>query len=175
MGSFRNPVKAIPKGNRNISANIDADLRFVKEIVSRSGSSFVAGMRVLPNARRNAIYAVYAFCREVDDISDLPGDPTLQFDRLHRWRAEIGNLYSGAPSHPITRTLAEAIDRYELPESEFLEIINGVEMDLNGAMNFPPNLRLLNTYCQRVAGAVGKFQFAFLESRIRYGTKSPNH
>ena len=131
-----------------------ADLDHVHSIVTRSGSNFISGMRVLPRARREAMYAIYAFCREVDDIADTPGDLNGRVDGLDKWRDEIVGLYAGRPTHPITRALQRPIESYALPQSEFHAIVDGMEMDLRGAMR-APSMTELQTYCRRVAGAVG--------------------
>ena len=131
-----------------------ADLNHVRSIVARSGSSFISGMRVLPRPRREAMYAIYAFCREVDDIADTPGDLSGRLDRLDKWRHEITELYAGRPTHPISRALRRPIESYVLPQSEFHAIVDGMEMDLRGVMR-APSMTELETYCRRVAGAVG--------------------
>lgn len=128
----------------------------VREVVGRSGTSFLWSMRVLPKARREAMYAVYAFCREVDDIADEPGDVDARRARLAEWRSEIARLYEdGAVRHPIARALAGPITTYRLPRGPFLAIIDGMEMDLTGRM-CAPTWEELELYCRRVAGAVGE-------------------
>ncbi len=72
-----------------------------RQVVARSGSSFRLGMRVLPKARREAMYAIYAFCRAVDDIADEPGAPASKLAELDAWRSEIENLYLGRPSRRL--------------------------------------------------------------------------
>ena len=131
-----------------------ADLNHVRSIVARSGSSFLAGMRVLPQPHREAMYAIYAFCRELDDIADTPGDMGGRIDRLEGWRDEIVGLYAGRPTHPITRALRRPVESYALPQPEFHAIVDGMEMDLRGVMQ-APSITELETYCRRVAGAVG--------------------
>lgn len=124
-------------------------------IVRRSGSSFRWGMRILPPPRRRAMYALYAFCRVIDDIADEPGDLSLRQARLDGWRAEVGRLYAGEPvTEPIARALAPAIRRYALPRAEFDALIDGMETDLQGR-NVAPSMSALQLYCRRVAGAVG--------------------
>jgi phytoene synthase len=125
-----------------------------RQVVARSGTSFHLGMRVLPKARREAMYAIYAFCRAVDDIADEPGAGSDKLAALDAWRGEIENLYLGRPSWPIARALADPIADYGLPKAEFLALIDGMEMDAREAIHAPPwdDYRL---YCRRVAGAVG--------------------
>ncbi|MEQ9330102.1 presqualene diphosphate synthase HpnD [Thalassobaculum sp.] len=139
------------------AAIIDAEAAAARAeaVVRGAGSSFFWGMRVLPPARRRAIYAVYAFCRAVDDIVDEPGEPAEQRARLDAWRAEIDGLYDGRPpADPIALALLPAIRRYDLPRAEFEAVIDGMEMDLD-ARNLAPAMAELRLYCRRVAGAVG--------------------
>jgi len=127
----------------------------VEAIVRRSGTSFFWGMRVLPAERRRAMYAIYAFCRTVDDIADEPGDPAEQQARLDAWRVELDRIYgSGEPHDPMARALLPAIRRYELPRAEFEAVIAGMESDLHRG-DEAPSLEALLLYCRRVAGAVG--------------------
>ncbi len=125
------------------------------ELVRRSGTSFRWSMRILPKPRRDAMYAVYGFCRVVDDIVDNPGEREDQARRLQEWRAEIARLYAGEPGTAIGRALLEPVRAYDLPRDAFLAVIDGMEMDLNGVMRGPSQSEL-ETYCQRVAGAVGR-------------------
>ena len=125
------------------------------EAVRRSGSSFYWGMRMLPLARRHAMYALYAFCREVDDIAD--SSKTTQAQRLkelNAWRKRIEDMYRGHSTHPITTMLSEPVKAYALPKEEFIAIIDGMEMDVKGPL-CGPDWKTLHLYCRRVAGAVG--------------------
>ncbi|TDI59395.1 MAG: presqualene diphosphate synthase HpnD [Alphaproteobacteria bacterium] len=125
-----------------------------RQVVARSGSSFQLGMRVLPKARREAMYAIYAFCRAIDDIADEPGTRAGKLTELDAWRGEIENLYDGRPSRRLARALATPVAEYDLPKAEFLALIDGMEMDAREAIQAPSwdDYRL---YCRRVAGAVG--------------------
>ena len=127
---------------------------YVRRIAARSGSSFVWGMRILPRARREAMYAIYASCREVDDIADGPGETADRLQRLAEWRTEVESLYAGRPSRPVAWALAPAVAAYGLQREEFLAIIEGMEMDLRDSMRAPSSAEL-DAYCRRVAGAVG--------------------
>ncbi len=129
-------------------------LDHVSQVVERSGSSFAMGMRVLPRPRREAMYAIYAFCREVDDVADEPGDPADKLEQLAAWRLEIDRLYAGEPTRPTTRALLDPVQSFRLPKQEFLAIIDGMEMDAGESM-VAPSLADLELYCRRVAGAVG--------------------
>ena len=129
-------------------------MAYVRDVVARSGTSFLLGMRVLPKPRREAMYAIYAFCRAVDDIADEPGEPRAKLARLDDWRREIERLYQGQPVHPVARALAGPVRQYGLPKAEFLTLIDGMEMDARGTVQ-APSLDGFALYCRRVAGAVG--------------------
>ena len=131
------------------------DLRAVEAIVRAAGTSFYRGMRVLPPDRRHAMYAVYAFCRIVDDIADEPGELAEKLPRLAAWRARIAALYRGDADGPVTRVLVAAVQRFNLPEEDFLAVIDGMQMDAESVI-VAPDLATLNLYCDRVAVAVGR-------------------
>ncbi|MDB5715408.1 MAG: hpnD [Sphingomonadales bacterium] len=120
-----------------------------------SGSSFYAGMRVLPKAEREAMYAVYAFCRAVDDIADdEAGSRAERSIALDAWRADIESLYAGGP--PGRAALVEgAVRQFDLAKADFLAVIDGMAMDVAGDIRWPP-LATLDLYCDRVASAVGR-------------------
>lgn len=122
--------------------------------VKRSGTSFAAGMRILSKARREGMYAVYAFCREVDDIADADSPLAEKRRGLSAWRAEIDRLYAGRPEFPTGLALLEPVRAFGLAREEFLLMIEGMEMDAEGPILAPPMERLL-AYTRRVAGAVG--------------------
>ena len=126
---------------------------YCQEKAAASGSSFYYSFLFLPPERRQAITALYAFCREVDDAVDETSDPTVARGKLAWWRTEVGALYEGRPSHPVTRALAAALTRFKLPCEQLLEIIDGMEMDLD--INRYPDFKALHLYCYRVASVVG--------------------
>ena len=126
----------------------------VHRVVRESGTSFFWAMRVLPAERRRAMYAIYAFCREVDDIADEPGATEDKLRALAGWREEISRLYAGQPQWPTSRALLEAVERYELPQEEFLSVIDGMEIDAAPIVRMRRVEDLLD-YCRKVAGAVG--------------------
>jgi phytoene synthase len=134
--------------------SINASKEHVRDIVERSGSSFRLGMRILSPDRRAAMYAIYAFCREVDDIADDAGDAADKLARLSAWKREIDNLYAGRPRYPTARALAAPVRSFDLPKAEFLMVIAGMEMDARAPIWGPRNSDLF-AYCRRVAGAVG--------------------
>ena len=132
-----------------------SDLDAVEAIVRAAGTSFYRGMAVLPSDRRNAMYAIYAFCRLVDDIADEAG--TLEEKRagLARWRGWIDGLYQGESHDPVTRVLARAVPLFDLRKDDFLAVIDGMEMDAETVI-VAPVLAELECYCDRVAVAVGR-------------------
>ena len=140
-------------GGRRPAADASA-WAHVHHVVARSKTSFFAGMRALPRRRRKAMYAVYAFCREVDDIADEPGDFERRLAMLAAWRSEIERLYDGQPSYPTTRALLGPVTEFGLPKVEFLAVIDGMESDLRNAIRAPSTVEL-RIYCRQVAGAVG--------------------
>lgn len=132
-----------------------ADIDQVEAMVRAAGTSFYRGMRVLPAERRAAMYAIYAFCRMVDDIADAPGAFEDKRRRLASWRARIDDVYAGRSDEPVTRVLAAAIPRFALRQGDFLAVIDGMQMDAEAAI-VAPDLATLDLYCDRVAAAVGR-------------------
>jgi squalene synthase HpnD len=120
-----------------------------------AGSSFYLGMRVLPQAQREAMYAIYGFCRIVDDIADDMGaDRGLRAARLGLWRGWIGALYRGGDLGEAA-FLARAVAQFGLEEADFLAVIEGMAMDVAGDLRWP-DFAVLDLYCDRVASAVGR-------------------
>jgi phytoene synthase len=134
----------------------DAALRdAIRQKVEAAGTSFYWAMRLLPKDRRNGMYAVYAFCREVDDIADDIDRPAEQKKAaLNDWRAEIDAVYAGRPRHLVARALREPVMRYALRPNDFHTVIDGMEMDAAQDIR-APDLATLDLYCARVASAVG--------------------
>ncbi|MFY9288733.1 MAG: presqualene diphosphate synthase HpnD [Alphaproteobacteria bacterium] len=128
----------------------------VKARVTASRSSFHAGMAILPKARREAMYALYAFCREVDDIADDGATLAVRKQGLQEWRERIQKLFRGDPSDSITSALAPAIAQFGLIEGDFQDIIDGMDMDAAEPPICAPDIETLNLYCDRVASAVGR-------------------
>lgn len=126
----------------------------VDGITGQAQSSFSLGMKLLPRPRREAMRAVYAFCRVVDDIADGPLPAPEKRAMLAEWRAEIDRLYGKAPQSAIGRALSGPVARYHLPRDEFLLMIEGMEMDANGPIVAPSEADLTR-YNRRVAGSVG--------------------
>lgn len=126
---------------------------YCQDKTAKSGSSFYYSFLFLPEQKRNAIMAVYAFCREVDDVVDNPGDIHVKQVKLQWWRDEIARLYQKQAQHPITRALTPVIDNFNLPAEYFLEVIDGMEMDLHNTHY--DSFKELSLYCYRAAGVVG--------------------
>ena len=127
--------------------------QYCQEKIAKSASSFYYSFLFLEPTRRQAIMALYAYCREVDDVVDECVEPTIARIKLAWWRTELAALYQGRPSHPVSRALATALRHFKLPEERLLEIIDGMEMDLDH--NRYADFDALNLYCYRVAGVVG--------------------
>ena len=133
----------------------DAALReTIRQRVEAAGTSFYWAMRLLPVDRRNGMYAVYAFCREVDDIADDPAPPDEKKAALAAWHAEIEALYAGRPHQLVARALSDPVARYRLRRADFHAVIDGMEMDAADDIR-APDLATLDLYCGRVAAAVG--------------------
>jgi len=144
-------------GNASMTqVSIDPQLTAeIAEKVRAAGTSFYSAMRMLQPDRRNAMYAIYAFCREVDDIADDDGiSDAARHDGLATWRGEIDHLYQGNPSHMVARALLPYVAMYQLRREDFLAVIDGMEMDAVAIQ--APSLAELDLYCDRVASAVGR-------------------
>lgn len=127
----------------------------VNAIVKASGSSFYPAMKLLCREKRDAMYAIYAFCREIDDIADEPAPLNEKKKRLQIWRDDIERVYDGVePESTVAKALIAPVKRFSLPKSEFIELIDGMEMDIPDGMR-APTMTELQLYCRRVAGAVG--------------------
>ena len=120
-----------------------------------SGSSFYSAMRLLPKKERSAMFAIYGFCRQVDDIADEIGPtPIEQRAQLDVWRRAVESLYTAGPS-PRVRDLALHVWQFGLIKDDFVAVIDGMEMDIDGPIRRPP-FATLDLYCDRVASAVGR-------------------
>ena len=126
---------------------------YCQQKAAASGSSFYYSFLFLPPERRQAITALYAFCREVDDVVDECDDPQVAASTLVWWRAEVARLYAGQPQHPVTQALQAVLPRFNLPQEQLLEIIDGMEMDLQQTRYL--DFKALSLYCYRVASVVG--------------------
>jgi len=128
--------------------------QYTQEKAAQSGSSFYYSFLFLPPERRRAITALYALCREVDDIADSIEDTGVAHVKLAWWRAEIANLFEGNAQHPVTLALAPAVAHYGVTQDRLNEIIDGMEMDLT--RHRYADSAALELYCHRVAGVVGQ-------------------
>ncbi|HXV12281.1 MAG TPA: presqualene diphosphate synthase HpnD [Burkholderiales bacterium] len=127
--------------------------QYCQQKAAASGSSFYYSFLFLPEEKRRAITALYAFCREVDDVVDECSDPALARTKLAWWRTEVEAMYRGTPQHPVAQALATVLPRFRLSQEHLNEIIDGMQMDLD--RNRYPDFAALREYCYRVAGVVG--------------------
>jgi len=126
---------------------------YCQQKTARSGTSFYYSFLFLPPERRRAITALYAFCREVDDVVDEVSDPTLARTKLAWWRQQIGATFTGTPQHPVALALKPVVAAYRLPEEHFQTVIDGMAMDLERSRYL--DFIELERYCHCVAGVVG--------------------
>ena len=119
-----------------------------------SGSSFYAAMRILPREQREAMFQIYSFCRQVDDIADSDGPRPERLAAIQQWRDDIDALYRGHPP-PRLQDYVGSVRRFGLKREDFLAIIDGMEMDIPQDIR-APDLATLDLYCDRVASAVGR-------------------
>jgi phytoene synthase len=126
---------------------------YCQQKAAQSGSSFYYSFLFLPTERRRAITALYAFCREVDDTVDECTDAQIARTKLIWWRKEIGAMYAGNPTHPVTKALLPHLQAYTIEQKHLLAIVDGMEMDLDQTryLDFPG----LQRYCWHVASVVG--------------------
>jgi phytoene synthase len=139
---------------------------YCQQKAAASGSSFYYSFLFLPEERRRAITALFAFCREVDDVVDDCSDPATARATLAWWRQELAAAFHGTPQHPVARALAEVAPRFKLAEARVAEIIDGMQMDLEHDRY--PSFEALRQYCHRVAGVVGLLSaeiFGYQDSR----------
>ncbi|HRE15791.1 MAG TPA: squalene/phytoene synthase family protein, partial [Rhodocyclaceae bacterium] len=126
---------------------------YCQDKCAKSGSSFYYSFLFLPAERRRAIMALYAFCREVDDVVDECHDLSIAATKLVWWRQEVGRIAEGTPTHPVGFALQAASKQFNLPAEQLLEIIDGMEMDLQQSRYL--DFKGLSLYCYRVASVVG--------------------
>ena len=143
-----------------------SDLHEVEALVRRAGTSFYRGMKVLPPDRRAAMYAIYAFCRLVDDVADEPGPLPDKLAGLAAWRGRIAAVYAGQADDAVTRVLLPAVRTYALRQEDFVAVIDGMAMDTDAIV--APDLQTLDLYCDRAAAAVGRL------SVRAFGDSSPD-
>ena len=126
---------------------------YCQQKAAASGSSFYYSFLFLPPERRRAITALYAYCREIDDVVDETADENLARVKLAWWRNELQQTYAGNPQHPVTRALLPCVDQFHLDHVRLGEILDGMEMDLMQTRYL--DFKGLERYCHLVAGVVG--------------------
>ena len=136
-----------------ITANMNP-AQYVQEKATASGSSFYYAFLFLPQQRRAAITAFYAFCREIDDVVDEVSDPGVAATKLAWWRSEVSKSYAGQPTHPVMQALMPCTQEYGITQAHLLAVIDGCQMDLDQTryLDYPG----LQRYCHLVAGVVGE-------------------
>ena len=127
--------------------------QYCQEKAAASGSSFYYSFLFLPSAKRRAITALYAFCREVDDVVDECTDEQVARTTLNWWRTQVAEIYLGKPQHPVAQALVPVVKQFNMPQEHLLEIIDGMEMDLDQSRY--ADFKSLQLYCYRVASVVG--------------------
>jgi phytoene synthase len=128
--------------------------QYCQQKAAASGSSFYYSFLFLPEQRRRAITALYAYCREVDDIVDEMQDPGVAAAKLAWWRDEIDRLFAGEPQHPVTLALAPHLGPFAMPRDSLRLVLDGMAMDLE--QNRYLDYATLQHYCHNVAGVVGE-------------------
>ncbi len=137
------------------SADADTARATIRAQVAAAGTSFYWAMRLLPPARREAMFAIYAFCREVDDIADSDDPSSVKLDGLARWRREVDAIFAGSAQGALGGLLGEAARTFNLRRDDFIAIIDGMKMDATENIQAPTSAEL-DLYCDRVASAVGR-------------------
>ena len=127
--------------------------QYCQDKAAKSGSSFYYSFLFLPPDKRRAITALYAFCREVDDVVDECSDAGVARTTLSWWRGQVAEIYSGRPQHPVALALVPVVQQFNLAQELLLEIIDGMEMDI--VQPRYPDFKSLQLYCYRVASVVG--------------------
>ena len=139
-----------------------------------ASSSFYTAMRILPTAQREAMFAIYGFCRAVDDIADDGGPAPERLAALEQWRRDIGRFYTGGGATELTGSLRSAIEAFGLERADFLAVIDGMEMDVRSVAR-APDWKTLDLYCDRVASAVGRLSVRIFGLQEENGLPLAHH
>jgi len=127
--------------------------QYCEDRTKQSGSSFYYSFMFLPKEKRLAITALYAFCREVDDVVDECSDAGVARTTLTWWRMQVADIYDGKPQHPVAQALVPIVRKFNIAQEHLQEIIDGMEMDLDQPRY--SDFKSLQLYCYRVASVVG--------------------
>jgi len=130
------------------------DFRYVESVVKQARSSFAIGMKALPKDRRGYLFAIYAYCRILDDIADGDLSAENKITELNIWQAKIDHMLCGQAECEVTRILSEAMERYNLPKAEFYHLLDGMRTDAHHSVQ-PDDWTALYQYCRQVAVSVG--------------------
>jgi presqualene diphosphate synthase len=146
------PASERPRPNRTIKP-ADYKENAIPQHRGAAETSFFWTTQLLPFQRRKAMRAVYAFCRDVEDVADGDASRSLKQILLANWRSQIAHLFAGQPQHDVTRGLSEAVRLYGLRCDDFLAIIDGMgaRTDMRA-----PGFAELDRYCERMAVAIGR-------------------
>jgi 15-cis-phytoene synthase len=164
--------------------SIDEAYALCRKIAHKHGANFSVGFRFLPKAKRNAVYAAYAYCRIADDIADEE-DTSAAFraagaasaatrdEALNAWQRELDACYEGRPSHPITLALAHSLQRFPIPKSAFVALIDGCRQDM--VKTRYETFEELLAYCDYVASSISDISLAIFgyrsDAALGYGRK----
>jgi len=145
--------EVLPTAAAAADAEAAADQAYCTRVTKAAGSNFYYAFMPLPKARRDALFAIYAFCRHADDLVDETPDAALAAQHLTLWRKELQAALAGHAGHPITRRLAAVVEQYGIDPKLPFAVLEGVGMDLGPVRH--ADFASLTGYCERVAGAVG--------------------
>ncbi|SAI57804.1 phytoene synthase [Bordetella ansorpii] len=146
---------------------------YCQEKAAKSGSSFYYAFLFLPPERRRAITALYAFCREVDDVVDEAKEESVARIKLAWWRTQVDQMFAGKPDHPVTLALQPHLESCGITRDRLIAVVDGMQMDLDQSRYLDwPGLR---KYCWHVAGVVGELSagvFGYTDPRtLEYASK----
>jgi len=155
------PAPAGPAGGAPELSGVSEAYAFCRRITHKHGANFSVGFRFLPDRKRNAVYAAYAFCRWADDIADDPGQNVVA--RLDDWERELEACYAGRPGHPITVALADALRYFPIPKAAFAALIAGCRQDT--VKSRYADFAELMQYCDYVATSISDISLSIFGHR----------